>query len=59
MLFERVEMEVPEGLETPDTIVSVKSGMNHRLKIPVISNSKHDIFNNEYNHTKTSADFTH
>ena len=44
MLFETEEIELPEGLETEDTIVSVKSGMNHCLKIPVISNSKHDIF---------------
>ena len=33
-----------EGLETPYTIVSIKSRMNHRLIIPVINNSKHDIF---------------
>ena len=44
MLFETGEIELPEGLETEDTIVSVKSGMNYCLKIPVISNSKHDIF---------------
>ena len=44
MLFETEEIELPEGLETADTIVSVKPGMNHRLKIPVVNNSKHDIF---------------
>ena len=44
MLFETKEIELQEGLETADIIVSVKSGMNHRLKIPVVNNSKHDIF---------------
>ena len=44
MLLETEEIELPEGLETADTIVSVKAGMNHRLKIPVINNLKHDIF---------------
>ena len=44
MLFETKEIELPEGLETADNIVSVKSGMNHRLKVPVINNSKHGIF---------------
>ena len=44
MLFETEETELPEGLETADTIFSVKSGMNHCLKIPVINISKHDIF---------------
>ena len=44
MLFETEEIELPEGLETADTIVSAKSGMNHHLKIPAINNSKHDIF---------------
>ena len=43
-LFETKEIELPEGLETADNIVSVKSGMNHRLKVPVINNSKHGIF---------------
>ena len=44
MLFEREKIKLPEGLETVDTIVSVKSGMNHCLKIPVVKKSKHDIF---------------
>ena len=44
MLFETEEIELPEGLETADTTVSVKSGMNYGLKIPAINNSKHDIF---------------
>ena len=43
MLFETEEIALPEWLETAGAIVSVKSGMNHRLKIPVINNSKHDI----------------
>lgn len=41
MLFETEEIEWPEGLETADTAVSVKSGMKHFLKIPVISNTRH------------------
>ena len=44
MLFETEETELPEGLETADTVVSVKSGINDRLKIPVVNSSKHDIF---------------
>ena len=44
MHFETEEIELPEGLGTADTIVFVKSGMNHCLKVPVINNSKHDIF---------------
>ena len=44
MLFETEEIKLPEGLETADTIVSIKSGMYHHLKIPVINNSKHDVF---------------
>ena len=44
MLFETELIELAEGLETTDTIVSIKSDMNHCLKIPVINNSKHDIF---------------
>lgn len=31
MLFEKEETELPEGLETADTIVSVESYMNYRL----------------------------
>lgn len=31
MLFEKEEIELPEGLETTDTIVPVESYMNHRL----------------------------
>ena len=44
MLFGTEEIELPEGLETADNIVSVKSSMNHHLKIYVINDSKHDIF---------------
>ena len=44
MPFETEGIEPPEGLENADTTVSIKSGMKHRLKIPVINNSKHDIF---------------
>ena len=44
MLFEIEEIELPDGLETKDTMISVKSGMNHRLKISVINNSKQNIF---------------
>ena len=43
MLFETEEIELPEGLETVNTITTVKPGQNHRLKITVLSNSKHDI----------------
>ena len=44
IFFETEDIELPEGLETADTIVFVQSGMNHRLKIPVSNKSKHDIF---------------
>ena len=44
LLFETKNIELPERLETAGTIASVKSGMNHRLKILVINNSKLDIF---------------
>ena len=44
MFFGTEKIELPEGLETADTIVSVKSGMNHHVKIHVINDSKHDIF---------------
>ena len=44
MLFKTKEIELPEGLETADTIVSVKSGIKHRLEIGVINSSKRDIF---------------
>ena len=43
MLFETEEIELPEGLETVNSIVTVKPGPNHRLRIPVLNNSKHDI----------------
>ena len=39
MLFETEETELQEGLENGDAIVSIKSGMNHHLKIPVINTS--------------------
>ena len=42
MLCETEELDLPEGLETFSTIVSVKSGPNHRLKVPFLNNSKHD-----------------
>lgn len=42
MLSETEELDLPEGLETFSTIVSVKSGPNHRLKVPFLNNSKHD-----------------
>ena len=37
MLFEIEEIELPERLETISTIVSVKSGPKHRLKVPTRS----------------------
>ena len=40
MLFEKEEIELPEGLETADTKVSVKPSSQN----PVINNSKHNIF---------------
>ena len=43
MLFKTEEIELPEGLETVNTIVAVKPGPNHRSRIPVLNNSKHDI----------------
>ena len=43
MLFETDEIELPQGLETVNTIVTVKSGPNHQLRIPVLNNLKHDI----------------
>ena len=43
MTFETEGIELPEGLETMNTIVTVKPGPNHRLMIPVLNNSKHDI----------------
>ena len=42
MLSETEELDLPEGLETFSTIVSVKSGPNHRLKVPFLNNSMHD-----------------
>ena len=47
MLFETEEAGLPERLETADIIVSIKSGMNHRLRIPVVNNLKHDIFSSK------------
>ena len=44
MILEAREIELPEVLETAVTIVSVRSGMNHCLRISFISNWKHDIF---------------
>ena len=43
MLFRTEEIELPEGLETVNTIVAVKPGPNHWSRIPVLNNSKHDI----------------
>ena len=43
MLFKIEEIELPGGLETDNTIVIVKPGPNHRLRIPVFNNSEHDI----------------
>ena len=43
MLFETEEIELPEGLEAMNIIVTVKPGPNHWLMIPVLNNSKHDI----------------
>ena len=43
MLFETEEIELPEGLETVNTIVTVKPGPNHWLIKPVLNNSEHDI----------------
>ena len=34
------EIELPEGLETVNTTVTLKSGPNHRLTIPVLNKSK-------------------
>ena len=42
MLSETEELDLPEGLETFSTIVSVRWGPNHRLKVPFLNNSKHD-----------------
>ena len=44
IFFETKEFELPEVLETADTIVFVKSSMNQYLNIPVINNSKHIFF---------------
>ena len=43
MLFETEEIELPAGLETVNTIYTVKPGPNHYLRIPVLNNSKDDI----------------
>ena len=43
LLFETEEIELPEGLETVNTIVTVKLGPNHQLRIPLLNNSNHDI----------------
>ena len=43
MLFETEEMELPGGLEIVSTIVSIRPGTNHRLRIPIIKKSKNDI----------------
>ena len=40
MLFETEEMELPGGLEIVSTIVSIRPGTNHRLRIPIIKKSK-------------------
>ena len=38
MLFETKEIELPEDLETVNTIVVVKLELNHRLRIPISNN---------------------
>ena len=43
MLFETGEIELLKCLEIVNTIITVKSGLNHRLRIPVLDNSKHNI----------------
>ena len=35
MLFKTVEIELQEGLETDNTIVTVKQVLKHRLRTPV------------------------
>ena len=43
MLSETEEIELPQGLETVNSVVTIKPGPNHRLRITVLNNSRYDI----------------
>ena len=43
MMFQPLDIELPEGIEIADTIILLKPDINNYFKIPIINTSKHDI----------------
>lgn len=43
MLFQRDEIDLPEGIDPMDSILILKKGSNNYFHIPVCNNTKHDI----------------
>ena len=43
MMYQQLDVVLPEHLEVSEAIVTIKSGLNNYFKVPVINTSKHDI----------------
>ena len=43
MMFQQLEVELPEGISAVESVVTIKKGINNYFQVPVVNQSKHDI----------------
>ena len=42
MMFQQLEVELPEGISAVESVVTIKKGINNYFQVPVVNQSKHD-----------------
>ena len=42
MMFQQLEVELPEGISAVESVVAIKKGINNYFQVPVVNQSKHD-----------------
>ena len=43
MMFQQLEVELPEGISAVESVMTIKKGINNYFQVPVVNQSKHDI----------------
>ena len=43
MMFQQLEVELPEGISAVDNVVTNKKVINNNFQVPVLNQFKHDI----------------
>ena len=43
MMFQQLEVELPEGISAVESVVTIKKGINNYFQVPVVNQSKHDV----------------